>query len=282
MRGALAFAIPVLLLLAGCSGPAESTGPAAGSDEFPMLQGYIVDSGVRPVVGAKVTIASANATATSGNDGRFAFPSLPAQVPLVVVVEAKGFLPRGKAVSVSVGNSTLLNFTLDPVPSSKPYAVSQKFKGFIVCEADVETSGGADVRDCSSVQGVNTGVSQRVAEFQVNGDLAGVVLETSWAPRTPLAQYLNATVETVGFGDKDTLLAAAQGGSILRVVVGQAASKKYYSGGGTVRVTWSVGANLDELEAGAGAAFAFDQDFEAIFTAFYLQPPDPNFTAAGP
>ncbi len=273
-----ALAILALLLLAGCSSPGTAADGAKNSEALPILQGYIVDSAIRPVEGARISVIGttgpvSNATATSGSDGHYAFTTLPSQVALLVSAEKTGFKGMTKGLSVSAGNSTLLNFTLEAVPKLLPTHDERRFAGFLACEVIVETNSGTNRNDCSN------GMSTRLLEFNVASNLAGIVIETQWTPRSPTAQYLNVTVETVGLGDQDAELARYQGPSPLKVVVGQAAAHKYYSAGGTVRVTWSGGTNIDDLEAGAGAAVMLEQDFASIYTCFYVAPPDPNYTA---
>ncbi|HLF16777.1 MAG TPA: carboxypeptidase-like regulatory domain-containing protein [Candidatus Thermoplasmatota archaeon] len=274
--------LPLLLLagaaLAGCSGDGGS-GEADGTDAPPSgppaLSGWVFDPAIHPVAGANLTIASANATAVSDAGGRYAFATdLPLDELLVVVTQAPGYTTLSKSVTLSARGPTLLNFTLERVPVLLPTNETQDFNGFISCKA-VVTSGENTVVDCGAV----AGQTENVWDFNVGPNLAGVVLEVEWAEGTPLAEALNLTVETVGFGDSDATLAWAEGPSILRAQVNQAQGRAFYGDGGTVRAIVTPASNADQEETAIGAGATVQQDFHVIASIFYVEPPPPTFSA---
>ncbi|MEA3202922.1 MAG: Carboxypeptidase regulatory-like domain [Thermoplasmata archaeon] len=271
--------LALCLLLAGCGGKAGTGGGAAGAHEAPLLQGYVFDAAVRPVANANVTIQGVgvtgrNATAATAADGHYAFHALPVDQRLVVIVQAAGLKSLSKQVSLSSGNSTMLNFTLDAVPTQKPYSEPVGFNGFIGCETATTAQGQTQTTDCGGT------LNRRVWVFNVNPGCTGIVIETAWVPTSPAAQFLHAVVSTVGLGDQQAVLAEVTDASVLKAVVGQAQCEKYYPQGGTVQVVWSADANAANQEAGVGAAAAFQQDFRAVATAFFVAPPPPDFSAA--
>jgi hypothetical protein len=277
-----ALALVALLLLAGCSGKpsTEKADPSLKATDRPLLQGYVFDQALHPVVGANLTVQGAgvdprgNGTAATGQDGHYAFRDLPVEQRLVVVVQAAGLKTLSKQVSLGRGNSTLLNFTLEAVVVAKPYHEAQGFNGFLACETATTANDQTEATDCGGTQNL------RVWTLNVNADVQGIVIETGWIPKTPAAKFLHATVETVGLGDQDAILSEVEGGSVLKAVVTQAQCQKYYPQGGTLRVTWSAATNAADQESAAGAAAAVQQDFKAIATAFYVEPPDPSFTGS--
>jgi hypothetical protein len=278
MPRALAPLCILALLLAGCGAKPGPGGVPAGP-EAPLLQGYVFDQAVHPVARANVTVqgvgvAGRNATAATGPDGHYAFRALPVEQRLVVIVQAAGLKSLSKQVALSAGNSTLLNFTLEAVPSAKPYSEPVGFNGYIACETSATAQGQTQTSDCGGT------ANRRVWVFNVNPGCKGIVIETAWTPATPGAQFLHAVVSTVGLGDQQAVLSEVTDKPVLRAVVGQAQCEKYFPQGGTVQVVWSADANAASQEAAAGAAAVVNQDFRAVATAFFVTPPPPDFSSS--
>jgi hypothetical protein len=269
----------LLLLLPGCGGKAgDSTDGPSSAAGLPLLQGYVFDQAVRPVANANVTIqgvgvAARNATAATAQDGHYAFPALPVEERLVVTVQAPGLKSLSKQVSLSAGNSTLLNFTLEAVPTKKPYSEPIGFNGFLSCETTVTAEDQTHPVDCGDT------TNHRVWVFNVNPGCTGIILDTKWAPTSPTAQFLHVTVQTVGLGDQNAVLAEVTGASVLRAQVGQAQCQKYFPQGGTIQVVWRADPNAADQEAGVGVAATVQQDFKAVATAFFVATPPPDFSS---
>lgn len=266
-----------IILLAGCATHPATPGAETEGDA-PILQGYVLDPALRPLAGANITIAAVNATTVTDHNGHYAFRDLPGTEALVAVAEMPGYVPLGRSVQLSAGNSTMLNFTMVPVPTAKPYVEQQQFKGFLSCQAVLTANDNNNGADC----GTSTTTNRNIWEFNVGSNVAGIVLETAWTPKSQLAQFLNATVETVGLGDQDAQLSAVEGASILRAQVTHDQSLKYYPEGGTVRIKINAATATKEQEQAAGLGLAAEQEFQIIASIFYVTPPDPTFSAATP
>jgi hypothetical protein len=278
MRAVAASAL-FLLLLSGCGGKSATPGAAAGGQDLPLLQGYVFDQAVHPVPNANVTIqgvgvSGRNATAATASDGHYAFRALPVDQPLVVTVQAGGLKSLSKQVSLSTGNSTLLNFTLEPVPTQTPYQEAIGFNGFISCETSATANGQTQTTDCGGT------TNKRVWVFNVNPACKGIIIETQWTASSPAAQFLHASVETVGLGDQQAILSEVTGSSVLRSQVTQGQCERYFPQGGTLQVLWSADANAADQESMVGAAAAVQQDFRAVATSFFVTPPPPDYSAS--
>lgn len=277
--GLLGGVLALLLLLAGCSGdnlPASSTGAVAPAD-VPALSGYILDPAVAPVAGANVTIHGTNASAVTAADGAYAFGEVPVAVPIVVVVQAPGFVTSSKSVTIPEQSFMVLNFTLAPVPVKQPYVDYFPIDGFLSCQFAVVAQGTTQLTDCSL--GVDPN-NKQLLTFNVNPDLAGLVMELEWQAGSVAAETLNLTAETVNFGDADKLIASAIGPSVLRAQVSESLARQYYGGnGGTVRVRVAAGAEPAAEETELGVSGHFQQDFTLHVSAFYVSPPRPDYSA---
>jgi carboxypeptidase family protein len=273
----LLLALAVAALLSGCtqSTTSKANTSSAGDIERPALEGWIMDPSQLALAGVQLRIEAANASATSGPDGHYAFAALPTDAPLVVVAEAPGYKPLSKSVTLAPETSLLLNFTLEPVPVKVPRVDMVPKKGLIACQAAVVLMGDEQRYDCG---GNDPNNAPRV-EFTVGPDTAGVVLELVWEPSTAAADNLNLTVETVGLGDQDQVLASTVGQSVLRAQINSFQAARFYSQGGTVRATVMAGTNPDEEESTAGASVPFQQAFDLYVSVFYVEGPSPTYTA---
>src|SRR5256885_4290285 len=86
---------------------------------FGSVRGLAHDPQHRPIGGAKISVVAANAatasaaalTATTDVNGEFLFPAVPIG-DYIVSVEAAGFAPQQKRLSVVSGSSTQVHFPL--------------------------------------------------------------------------------------------------------------------------------------------------------------------------
>lgn len=275
------FGVLVLsLLLAGCGGKSAenpATSPAPGPTDVPVLSGFVLDPAVAPIAGGSVSIHGTNSSAVTSADGSYRFAEVPVGVPIVVIVEAPGFVTSSKSVTVPEESFMVLNFTLAPIPVKQPYFEYFPVDGFLSCQFAVVAPDQNELTDCSL--GVDSNNKQFI-DFNVNPDLAGVVLELEWEPGSAAAETLKITAETVNFGDQDKVVADAIGPSVLRTQVPESIARQYYAGtGGTIRVHVSAGAEPASQEANAGASGHFQQEFTLHVSAFYVNGPDPNYSA---
>ncbi len=273
----------LLVALAGCvedAGDGEATPEAEAPDgvEEPSgdeaLSGWVFDPALAPVVGAHVAVPALNVSTTADEQGRYAFDGLPTDEVLVLVVQADGFKPSSKSVTLVPETAMRLNFTLAPVPVEVAYAQKLSFNGLVGCGGVLKVNNQGSDLEC----GTSAAVDERAWEFPVDADVAGIVVEVVWEPGTPAAEHLNLTVETVGFGNFDEVLAGTEGASVLRGQVNAFQSQRFYSDGGIVRVTVDPGRNTADDETGTGVGFAVQQPFEAFATVFYVEPPPPGYS----
>lgn len=273
----------LMLLLAGCgdapAGEPTVAGerPATSPPGQEPLSGWVFDPALAPVVGATVSVPALDAATTVAEDGRYGLTDLPYDQVLVVVVQADGYEPSSKSVTLVPDTLLRLNFTLRPVPREVAYSEALSFNGHIGCGGVVKRDNQPQPVEC----GTSAVVDERVWEFEVKQKVAGIVVEVVWEPGTPAAEHLNLTVETMGFGNFDELLAGSEGPSVLRGQVNAFQSKRFYSDGGMVRVVVDPGRNTADDETGTGAGLAVQQDFEAFATVFYVEPPPPGYSIAG-
>lgn len=268
-----------LLLLAGCSNAKDqedgtSTGEASGNEP---LSGFVFDAAIQPIAGANVSIPSLGVATTTNEKGRYGFAELPYDASMTVITQADGFQPTSKSLQVVQGTAMHVNFTLERVPVKTPFHDTDSFQGIINCNGVAKAEGERHEIPCGLVaQGL--GVDNRVWEFQVDPELTGLVVELFWKQDTEFARHLNLTIETMGFGDQDKVIFSEEGESVLRGQIGAFDARRFYSGGGMVRVAVDIGRNTAADEVNAGVGFAAQQTFEVFATEFYVAPPPPSFT----
>lgn len=276
MRVALATLATVgLLLLAGCAQDADNdaTTSAPPTATQPMLTGVVLDEAIRPVANATIRVQETNSTTTTGTDGLYAFDGLPTDRALVLVATKLGYLPNARQITLVPGTPVRMNFTLEAVPIKVPRHEVLPFNGLVGCQLATEVSGQNRTIECAG------GTPDETRwDFPVEPDLAGVVVEINWEPTSPAAETLGARLETTGLGASNAVLAEVVGASPLRLVVPQITAERYYAAGGLMRLTVYAQPDNDANEAGAGAALAFQQDYRAFASLFYVAPPHPTYS----
>lgn len=269
----MAFAL-VALLLSGCGtqeSPATTSAPAVVQD--PALQGVVIDDGIRPLANVTVRVQDTNETTITDADGRYRFEALPLERVLVLVATKDGYLPDARQITLALATPMRLDFTLEAVPVLQPRSQVLPFEGFIACQATVEVAEEPRHLDCSG--GAPDASSW---EFNAEADLAGLIVEILWEPSQPSAAFLGARLETIGFGAHDTVLVEVIGESPLRLAIPQSTAERYYSSGGTLRLSVYAHPDNDSHETGAGSAVALQQDFRVFASLFYVRPPHPTYT----
>lgn len=195
------------LLLAGCAGP---PGPAAADGDGPGdvadidatattggIHGFVVDEKITPIAGATVTVTPGDATTKTNADGAFLVNGL-APGSYFVKAEHPLYDSAQQAVEVVAGESDPddVRFQLDRVIFANPYAVLQKFDGFLVCSvgffvyASEECGEGVGVPcevpslGCQRVGGQGNNYAQW--DFYLDGPfVAALVVEMAWEPSSP-------------------------------------------------------------------------------------------------
>jgi hypothetical protein len=272
-----------LLVGAGCTSKDAEVAPepiapsgVEGVSGNEQVNGFIFDNAVAPLDGATIVIASMGIDATSDVDGRYAFEGLPTDQVLVFTAKADGFVPVSKSVQLIPDTVLKMNFTLEPVPVAKPYYEVLSFDGIIACSSITRENNNVYRNDCAPPGTPD----EKVWEFAVAEQTAGVVIEVAWDAQSDAARHLNLTVETVGFGDLDETLIMHEGESILRGQISNSKATRFYTDGGIVRVKVDIGRNTADEEVNAGNGFAAQQGFEVFASVFYVSPPPGSYTIA--
>src|SRR5688572_16419252 len=99
-RPGFALALVPLLLLSGCGGKGPSDPSSSGApqpQDIALLSGFVLDAAVAPVEGATVNVHGTNATTTTDAEGGYRFDEVPVAAPIVVIVEADGYVTSSKS-----------------------------------------------------------------------------------------------------------------------------------------------------------------------------------------
>lgn len=193
------------LLLAGCAaapgdGPGGD-GPGVADVEATAttggIHGFVVDEKITPIAGATVTVAPGDIATTTNEDGAFVVNGL-APGSYFVKAEHPLYDSAQQAAEVVAGESDPddVRFQLTRVIFANPYAVLQKFDGFVVCSigffvyASEECGEGVGVPcevpvlGCQRVGGQGNNHAQW--DFYLDGPfIATLVVEMAWTSTSP-------------------------------------------------------------------------------------------------
>lgn len=271
-----ALALVAVLALAGCSG-GESQG-VPGEPVGPLVEGWIVDERIVPVVGATVRLAGAGAETMTDDEGHYALQG-PVGAELVLVVQAEGFLPQSRGVSSAAGARQVLNFTLERVPVAEPYDELEQFQGILRCGVVATTQ--EDPSRPHEHQGVRCSqllndTSNRWA-YTVPANTTGVVVEAAWDPQSEVSQAMVMKVATAATGE---VLGFIEGTSMLRQQLSSTKlQQELQAGHDVLHISLEPGAGTGNHEHGAAGAFV-NQGFTLYATAFFNGPVPPTYTVA--
>ncbi len=107
------------------------------------------------------------------------------------------------------------------------------------------------------------------------------MVEIDWDENTAASHNFRATIECAtpaGCGDAIPMFADNIGPSVLRLEVSNLHARKYMPDGGIMLLTVTVDPANDANEVGTGGAVAVVQQFEAIASVFYHEPPPQGFS----
>lgn len=265
--------VAALLLLAGCSSePQDAPAQASG----PLVEGWVVDSRLAPVAGARVAAIGLGANASTDGDGHYAF-GVPAGVEVLVVAEADGFVAQSRAVSAGSGDHLVVNFTLDRVPAAAPYRTVEAFDGILRCGLVLVV--GEDPARPHEHQGVRcSNLLEDDANawlYGVPANASGLVIEAVWEPQSAVSQsmLLNVSVQATG-----EVLGFQEGISPLRAQPSRfKLDLERQAGNHVLSVRLEAGAGTGNHEHGAAGAVV-EQEFRLFATAFYNGPVDPSYS----
>jgi hypothetical protein len=153
MRGILAAGLLVCVVLAGCADDGSGGDETASTEDFSdlgveatddtgVILGVVVDTSIRPIKDAEVTIVAdgTNKTTTTDAEGRFAFGEL---APGFYIVSAKHLLyaPAQTQAEVVAGEDQprVTRLLLERLFAQDPYMGPPiKFEGFIQCGYEIQ------------------------------------------------------------------------------------------------------------------------------------------------
>jgi hypothetical protein len=190
-------ALVVLLLLAGCSGPAQrSVAPVSSeagigyvppqfSEETGGIDGLVVADDITPVAGATVALVSLDAITHTDDAGRFS-SSLLAPGDYLVASNATGFEARAAKVFVQAGRAAEVHLTLARSAVVEPFTLVLIKNGILSCApAAVMLQSTAA---CNTLLGGAARYNQSTFFFEVPRQWSHALTETTWPTKDFLAQ----------------------------------------------------------------------------------------------
>lgn len=240
-----AFALPLLLALAGCSdsGGAEEPEPTTGT-----IRGFVLDEALRGLAGANVTVAGSRLV-TDDAGGFVAANVTPGSY--AVAAEAPKYLARQASVDVVAGNTTEVRLVLPVNASALAFHQTYTFKGF------TQLHGGARapaLAECTCTFTV-----------PIDGNWRTVVAEAQWTDATP-------SPTPTEYAWNITAGATSVGGSGPSPILGRVASEQFAPGLAQVDVT---------VQPHSTGVFA-NQQFEVVVTVWYGEPAPEGFRSLAP
>lgn len=280
MRRAAALALLLVAPpLAGCLEGNEPTDVASVAASN-VIRGQVVDPALSPLAGARIELATRNASALADAEGRFRFNRVP-DGEFLIVASLAGYRSVVNRVTVAAGADREITLTLEPLPTETPYAETVEKRGFVSCGAAVRTGDHGDSANYAVTCGEQDPNDQRELLFEVTvGEgVSGIVLELAWTARNPGSRVFDFHAEQVlAETDAPRPLGGTEGAGYTSIIIPQSVAREYFLGGGVIRTrTEPTGSFLDE-ESPSDAALVAQQDFTVYATVFYFAPPPPGWS----
>jgi hypothetical protein len=267
----------ILLVLAGCAGkPKVDPAPAQfqdlglkADDGTGVIRGVVVDSAIKPIAGAVVTLVDTKEEATTDSEGRFGYSNV-APGPHFLTADKAGFGAIQTSVEVVAGETapraTIIQMVR--VPGTEPRVMMLEWHGFMQCSW---TAGGAFATGC--LIGSYTDDDSRKFDV-IEGQPAFLQSEVLWKATQTLgtsfcmrhyaSQDIGGTVLMDDVCGPSPLLQQADAARLNETGVGT--SK------GIERLVW-----VDGYGTHQGPGFALNQKFDLFTTLFYNFVPDPDW-----
>jgi hypothetical protein len=261
--------------LAGCSSGGE---PAPETPDGVVVEGWIIDERVVPVVGATARLAGHGLSTTTDDSGHYVLEA-PSGAELVIVVEAAGYATESGAIAALSGPRHVLNFSLERLPFAAPRDEVQSFDGLIRC--GVVATAQEDPARPHQHEGVrcsqlSNDTGNRWSYF-LPAETTGVVVEVVWEPQSEVSRALVLKATMVETGE---VLAFLEGTSILRIQLSSVKiAQEMAAGNDEVLFVLEPGAGSGDHEHGAVGAFV-QQQFTIYATAFFNGPVPPSYSIA--
>lgn len=142
MRQGTVLLVIVLLAapLAGClGGDGDADEPlqeeqADVTESLGGIQGVVTDNAVQPIVGANLTLEELGETATTANDGSYAFSRIQPGT-YTMIARAEGFVTTKETVTVEADEVATVDLLLTHLTSDQAFMQQQELVGFVECGA---------------------------------------------------------------------------------------------------------------------------------------------------
>ncbi len=277
MRAWITLAMLLTVGLAGCAGDADEPveeqfedfeEPLEATETTGVIRGVVVDPSITPIADVQVTVQGTELSATTDDEGRFAFSDLEAGV---YFLQAKrlGYTESQTSVEVVAGvdKPPVTRLLIERIPGSEPYATPLHIDGLMVCSAQV-----AIVFMTGCMVGAYTDDHSR-NYFDVDGTPDFVQAELTWKTTQTLAQdACMRNYSSTGLGGT-TLVSDSCGASprVQRIEGARLNETDVGAGRGIENVVW-----VSPLGAGGVPVLgvAIDQPFDVYVHLFH------NFTPA--
>lgn len=287
-RRAALLALGLAALLAGCAasppaGKGSATVAATAGDGSTAathggtLRGLVVDPGVRPLAGVRVTtqakagLLAANTSAA----GEFTFTGL-AEGTYFVRTHLAGYEDSQTRVEL-IGPDALPPVTRIQLVAAvvvRPNAEVYHFKGFLECSANAATpaTGGVFLPCEVPVTGTQVGGEDSHTVLNTTSGLRWIQTTMTWTSSNPagMEMLFNVFYNTQDY--PTSILGSARGKSPLVSDVNGTDADLF---GNWRHLYFEAGVSRSGLQGLAGVAF--EQDFEAYFVFFYGFEPPPGY-----
>lgn len=276
--------------VAGCSGSDAGdaaglpTGPVDPAGDVGTIRGLVQDDELNPLANATVAVAElADTKTTTGPDGEFVLEQVPPGT-YRLFVQKLGFESAAKSVSVSAGDETRLDITLDPLPVEEPHHETFQQAGKVDWGVRVETP--------VSSRGYAGGDQSWDYDTSDRTDaMDSMIIEDEWQGTQALAAGMRLRVEVDGESNNlDFTFCVLEGPSPLVCYVGTDQEADNITkiidndhsdcpGDDTCHIQWrgftATGNTGQAVDLGA----MLDQEFTVYTTHFYRQHMPPGFSA---
>jgi hypothetical protein len=277
---ALAAVLLLALALSGCASTSRPLGSLA--HRGPVVEGWVLDEGLRPVVNATASVAGSTLAARTDGGGHYRL-DVPSGIQVTLTVQAAGFAPKSAYVGSGFGERALLNFSLARLPAEKPYLEVADHKGQLTC-AVTAVAGQEDPNKPHEHKGVkcadvipSTVDDSNLWHYTIPAGASGEMLELFWNSTSDLSTSLILKMQVEDTGD---IIGFAEGPSPLHVQLSQfRVLQMQEQGHPGLLVTINPGAGTGSHDHGAVGAFV-EQPFRVFATAFFNQAVDPNYSVA--
>jgi hypothetical protein len=272
---------------------------AAFDDSTGAIEGIVTDAELTPIRGADVWFKDEPMTAKTDAEGRFAFSKVEPGGHLMFV-QAAGYEPLQRALTVIVGEVTRADLTLVPIMFASAFHATKEERGIGGCSfawrPAVGTTDSLGVCGLATSLDINTGFDRFIIDWKLNGPFAqwtSAVFEMAWKPNQVFGKGMEDRWEAQGCSvtNQDARLATSRGPPphTARVIDIKARIAFNLEKGCTLfsdckdpcGVQSRVFPTPDTLGSTAPAdlGVVFQQTFTQYFTDFYTDPAPESFSA---